>query len=182
LQNNYIVKNQKSKYIAEVISKHHLVCTFDSKGGRYEPEERLVAGVTTDDKPVKINADDILYVRVSWADPGMTFLAVIGNSWIDYISLIETTSCASDLNSHNNGVFAYRPFSISTIALRTASPSPRNASAASFCVLFTCPETSRGSCATPSFINPDAETAACCAFFCARLTLYVILPGIRQAL
>jgi hypothetical protein len=73
------IKNQKSTYIAEVISKqHHLVCTFDSNGGRYEPGERLVIGITASGRLVEINADDILYARVSRADPARSILVFIG--------------------------------------------------------------------------------------------------------
>jgi len=70
--------SKKDQFVAELVIQNRSVVTFDEKGGRLTGAEDYISGYTKDLKPVNVNVDDVLYVRVKRLDPVLSTLAVIG--------------------------------------------------------------------------------------------------------
>ena len=68
---------EKDQSVSEVVGDN-FVTVFDDKGGRFERGWQGISGVTEGGKPVDLNLDDILYVRVKKTDVALSLAAVVG--------------------------------------------------------------------------------------------------------
>jgi len=72
------LKNNNSLAVKQIVAKNGIVFTFDDNLGKYESEKYVIVGVTGEGQVVEIDAEEILYVRVSRFDYTTSCLAGLG--------------------------------------------------------------------------------------------------------
>jgi len=64
--------------IVDVVLPTGELVKFDRNGGRFNPQKRLITGLTPEGKNIELNVDDILYARVKKTDVALSILATVG--------------------------------------------------------------------------------------------------------